>query len=427
MKPFGKITLRKGIVHACNSFASDSFYRNTLYLLLNMGIATVTGFLFVLICAHLYSQTDFGYATSLLGALGVATAFSNVGMNRTLVRFMGKSSKKSQDLVTGIFLVSGFAILSGLVLSRYFSSFGIKHPDAMVVIVFVATVFLMSIKALFDNVFIAIRESSGTLIENTLFNVVRLFFPVLVVGSGYLGIFGAQLVAVLFALVASMIVLRRYHGFTFLVKPSKSSMSGKWRYAIGSYTSDLTGGLPASVVPIIVVAKLGPVAGALWFVAMRIINVLLSVSASINQAMFAEMSNAEGSINRFLKKATVSMYSVLTPISIAVFVLAPYILRIFHGNYVSAEHVLRLMTVFALIGVANYITGSILQVYKLVIYLTLVNIANALVVIVYCLYFANSLNGIAVGWVLGEIVNFVLFVGGGVFVTHRNHGALVID
>lgn len=427
MNPIGKRFLRERITHIYSSFIGDSFYRNSMYLLINMGVSTGMGFLFVLVCAHLYSQADFGYATALLGALGVATGFSNMGMNRTLVRFMGKSEKRSQDLVTGIVLVSVISIVSGFILSRFFTSFGIKHSDPVVVTVFIVTVFLMSIKALFDTAFIAIRESSGTLVENTLFNTVRLIFPVLVVGSGYIGIFGAQLAAVSFALVAAVFILRRFHGFTFLVKPSRSSMSGKWRYALGSYSSDLTGGLPASVVPIIVVAKLGPVAGALWYVAMRIINVLLSVSAAINQAMFAEMSNAEGSINQFLKKATVSMYGALIPFSVAVFVLAPNILRIFHGNYASATHVLRLMTVFALIGVANYITGSILQVYKMVFYLTIVNIANALVVIIYCLYFARNLNGIAVGWVLGEVVNFALFVGGGVFVAYRNHGALVID
>lgn len=427
MHPFRKMALVQRFSRVYRSFIGDSFYRNSMYLLINMGVATGTGFLFVIVCTHLYTQADFGYATSLLGALGVATAFSNIGMNRTLVRFMGKSERKSQDLATGIVLVSGFAILSGFVLSRYFSSFGIKNAGSTVVVIFIVTVFLMSIKALFDNVFIAIRESSSTLIENTIFNLVRLVFPILVVGSGYIGIFGAQLAAVIFALAASMIILRRYHGFTFLVKPSKTSMSGKWRYALGSYTSDLTGGLPASVLPIIVVARLGPVAGALWYVAMRIVNVLLSVSASINQAMFAEMANAEGNINNFLKRASVSMYGALLPLSAGVFVLAPFILRIFHGDYVSATHVLRLMTVFALIGVANYITGSILQVYKMVIYLTLVNIANAAVVIIYGLFLARNLNGIAVGWVLGEIVNFVLFVGGGVYVARRNHGSFVID
>jgi O-antigen/teichoic acid export membrane protein len=318
-------------------------------------------------------------------------------------------------------------MLSGILLSHFFSSFGIKHAGPLVVTIFVVTVFLMSIKSLFDNVFIAIRESSGTMIENSIFSAARLLFPILVIGSGYIGIFSAQLAGVIFALAASVILLKRYHGFTFLVKPSKTSMSGKWRFALGSYTSDLTGGLPSSVLPIIVVARLGPVAGALWYVAMQVTNVLLSVSASINQAMFAELANAKGNINKFLRKASISMYAVLIPLSATVFVLAPYILRIFHGNYVAAEHVLRLMTIFALIGVANFITGSILQVYKMVIYITIVNIANAAVVIIYCLLFAHNLNGIAIGWVLGEVVNFILFVGGGAIVARRNHGNLVIN
>jgi O-antigen/teichoic acid export membrane protein len=417
----------QSIARAYRSFVGDSFYRNSMYLLINMVVSTGTGFLFVIVCTHFYSQADFGYATSLLGALGVATAFSNIGMNRTLVRFMGKSANQSQDLVTGILLVSGFAAMTGIVLSHFFTSFGIKHADTEVILIFIFTVFLMSIKALFDNVFIAIRESSGTLIENSIFNTVRLLVPIVVIGTGYIGIFSAQLIAVAFALAASIIVLRRYHGFNFLVKPSRTSMSGKWRFALGSYTSDLTGGLPSSVLPIIVVARLGPVAGALWYVAMQITNVLMSVSASINQAMFAEMANAEGNINKFLKRASISMYGVLIPLSAAVFLLAPYILKIFHGNYVSADHVLRLLTVFALIGVANFITGSILQVYKMVVYITIVNVANAAVVIIYCLFFAHNLDGIAIGWVLGEIVNFVLFVGGGVFVARRNHGNFVIS
>jgi O-antigen/teichoic acid export membrane protein len=427
MDEIRKVAVGRRITSAYRSVVVDSFLRNSSFLLINMVVGTATGFFFVLVCTHFYSQADFGYATSLLGALGVATAFSNIGMNQTMLRFLGKSETQSQDLVTGILIVSGFAMLSGIVLSLFFSSFGIKHTDPLVITVFIVTVFLMSIKALFDSVFVAIRKSSGTLIENSIFSSVRLLFPILVIGSGYIGIFSAQLAAVMFALAACVVVLKRYHGFSFLVKPSKASMTGKWRFTLGSYTSELTGGLPSSVLPIIVVAKLGPVAGALWYVAMAITNVLLSVSASINSAMFAEMANARGSINKFLKKATISMYGVVIPLSAIVFILAPVILKIFHGNYAVDEHVLRLMTIFALIGVANFIAGSILLVYKMVIFTTLVNVANAAVVIFYCVFFAHTVTGIAVGWVLGEIVNFILFVGGGVVVAHRKHGNFVME
>lgn len=422
MHPLKKGALLTRTSRIYRSFIDDSFYRNSMYLLVNMGVSTCSGFLFVVICAHLFSQASFGYATALLGALNLATSIANVGMNRTIVRFMGRSKNQSQDFVTNILLVAVFATLSGVVLSAFFSSFGIKHVDPLVVTVFIVTVFLMSIKALFDNVFVAIRESSGTLIENSLFCLARVLFPFFVVGAGYLGIFSAQLAAVFFALAASVILLRRRHGISLLVKPSKASMDGKWGFALGSYTSDLVGGLPASVLPIIVVARLGPVDGALWYVTMQIINVLLTVSSTVNQALFAELANTEGNINRFLKRASLSMYGLMIPLSVTIFLLAPFILRLLHGNYVVAENVLRLMTIFALIGVANYITGSILQLYKKVLYLTIVNTANAVVVIFYCLLYAHNLDGIAFGWMYGEVVNFFLFVIGGVVIARRHHG-----
>jgi O-antigen/teichoic acid export membrane protein len=427
MQPTGKISVRRHAANFYRNFVGDSFYRNSTYLLINMVVSTGSGFLFVVICAHLFTQASFGYATSLLGALGLATAFANVGMNRTVVRFMGRSTNQSQDLVTNILLVSGFSLLSGIILSHFFSSFGIRHVDPLVVIIFISTVFLMSIKPLFDNAFIAIRESSGTLIENSLSCVARVLFPLFVIGSGYIGIFSAQLAGVILAIAASVYLLKRRHGFNFLVKPSRTSMDGKWRFALGSYTSDLVGGLPTSVLPIIVVARLGAVAGALWYVAMQIINVLLTVSGTVSQALFAELANAEGNINRVLKKASLSMYALLVPLSVGVFVLAPYILRLLHGNYVAAEHVLRLMTIFALIGVANFITGSILQLYKKVLYITVVNTANAVVVIFYCLLFAHNLDGIAIGWMLGEVVNLVLFVVGGIVVHRQYHGNILVD
>src|SRR6202012_1304563 len=154
----------------------------------------------------------------------------------------------------------------------------------------------------FDNVFVATRSALGTLIENSIYCMARVVFPMIVIGLGFMGIFSAQLVAALAAVVVSLALLSKVHGFKLKTLPSKKSMRGKWRFAFGSYTSDLIGGLPASVLPIIVVAKLGPDQGALWYTVMQIINLLLTVSASINQAMFAEMSNASDEIFKFVRQ-----------------------------------------------------------------------------------------------------------------------------
>jgi len=405
-------------------FVQDSLYRNSTFLLINLGITTTAGFLFVVICTRLYSQKQVGYATSLIGALTLATAIADMGMSRTIIRFLGKSNTKSEDLVTKLLMVGVGSLIIGFAFSLCFHSFGLKQANLITACVFTAAVLFGSTKNLFDNVFIANRSSGGTLVENSLFSIARLIFPILVVGTGFMGIFSAQLVGAVVAVIASIVILRARHGFQFAIKPSQDSMSGKWRFTLGSWSSDLIGGLPVTILPIIVVAKLGPLAGALWFVAIQIINFLLSISSAISQAMFAEMANATGSIGKFIKQALFAMYGLLIPLSIAVFALAPYILKVFGPNYGAAEHVLRLMTVFALAGVANFITGSILSLYRKVLYLTFTNAVNALIVIIYALGVAHNINGVAVGWVLGEVANFVLFVGGGLYLAVKHDGEL---
>jgi O-antigen/teichoic acid export membrane protein len=396
-----------------------------MYLLLNMGLAAVAGFAFWAICTRLYPAEEIGYATALFGALGLATSLSNLGMSRTVVRFLGSSKMQARDLVSKLSLVALGATVFGIVLSFFLGAFGIEHSTANVMAIFIATVLFMSVKLLFDNVFIALKSASGTLVENIAFSAVKLVLPLLTVSLGFLGIFSAQLAAAVAAVIVSVLLLRRKHSYRFLTKPSRESMRGKWSFAFGSYSSDIIGSLPANILPIIVVSKLGPVPGALWYIAMLMINLLLAVSSSINQAMFAEISNATGSIWGYVKKASKAMYGLVTPLAILVAVFAPQILAVFGEQYVEAAPTLRIMSLFALIGIANYITGSILAYYKKVLYITLVNVVNASIVGIYCLLFATDLQGIVVAWVLGEIANVLLFVGGCWYFVRKSKGAAV--
>ena len=401
------------------SFMNDSLYRNSSYLLINLGVMAGTGFLFVLICTKLYSQQDIGYATALIGALALATGLANLGMSRTLVRFLAVSETKIKDIITMLSLVLFGSLVVGVLMTFFFRFLGLKNNSALLELMFVISVALMSVKVLFENIFIAILDSVGVLIENLFFSVSRLLIPFAAVGFGYVGIFSSQLVGAVIAVAISAYLLKKRGLFKLRTRPTRYSMKGKWRFAFGSYTTDLVGGLPASFLPIIVVAKLGPVDGSLWYVAMQIVNFLLAISSTINQVMFAEMANSIVGIRGFVIKASIAMYGLVVPLTLLVYLFAPQILRLFSGSYVSATNLLRIMSVFALIGVANYITGSILAFYKKTFYLTMVNTINATVVILYCLLIAHNITGIAIGWMLGEVANVVLFVGGAMYVIYH--------
>ena len=400
-------------------FINDSLYRNSLYLLLNMGVNTVSGFIFMLICTRLYPQEEVGYAIAMISALGLALSFSNIGMNRTIARFFGTSDTKSRDMATKISLIICTSLLVSIVMSFFFKPLGFKDTSLVTAGMFVVTVLASSVKALFDNAFVATRLSSGVLISSVLSNVTKLALPFVLVAAGFMGIFGAILASTVMSVVASIYVLRSKANYKLLTRPSHKSLQGKWRFAFGSYSSELIGNLPISIVPLIVISQLGPKNSALWYAAMQFTNFLLMVSSSVNQAMFAEMSNSKSSIYIFIKKASIVMYGLMIPLSICVSIFAADLLGLMGKEYVAAAPLLRLMAMFALIGVANYITGSILAYYKKVLYLTFVNVCNAAVVIAYCLWIASDLKGIAFGWMWGEVANVALFVGGAAYMLRK--------
>jgi O-antigen/teichoic acid export membrane protein len=409
----------KRIVAGIKTLSTDSLYRNSFYLLINMGISAATGFLFWILCARLYPNEDVGFATALLGALGLGAAFSNLGLNRTIVRFLGGSKTQAQDIVTKLALICVGSLIAGTIMSFCLRSFGLTHVSPAVMLLFVFAVVATSAKSIFDNAFIALRSASGTLIENTVANLLKLALPIFMVSWGFMGIFSAQLVAAIGAVLCSAVILRKKFAYKLRVKPSYASLQGKWRFMFGSYTSDMIGGLPSNILPIIVVAKFGPVQGGLWYASMLLVNFLLLVSSTINQVMFAEISNTKGSIKKPVQKALVAMYGLVAPLTVLVIVFAPNLLGLFNESYKSATPILRLMALFALLGVINYVTGSILALYKKVAFLTFANIANVLVVVLYCYLQATDLRGVVAGWVWGEVVNIVLFVGGAIYYTKQ--------
>lgn len=398
----------------------DSLYRNSLFLLVNMATTTLVGFAFWVVCARLYSRTDVGYATALVGALGLAGSIASLGLNRTIVRFLGKSENKPQEITTKLTLICLVSLVVALVMSMFLRTIGIRNATPITALVFVLTVVVTSAKSVFESVFIALRSASGTLIANTVANVGKLAFPIFAVSAGMLGIFGANLVAAGGAVICSLILLRGRFGISLRKAPSASILQGKWPFMLGSYASDIIGGLPANVLPIIVVSKLGASQGALWYTVALLINFLLLISSTINQVMFAEISNATGSIRQPVKKALVGMYALVAPATVVVIVFAPTLLRAFNSSYVEATHVLRVMAAFALLGVINYVAGSIVAFYKKVAFLTFANAANAALVIAYCYLFATNLEGILAGWIWGEIVNLALFMGGAVYYMRRS-------
>jgi O-antigen/teichoic acid export membrane protein len=377
----------------------DSLYRNSIYLLSNMGITAITGFAFWIIAAHLFTTANVGKATALIAAISLVASLSSLGLTRTVIRFLTKSDNRSQDIATKIFLSIVAAIFFSILVS-----FFLPH---------------LRIKNLLDNIFIAFRASHHTLIENTTANVSKLFLLILMTSMGYVGIFVSQVGAALLALFVCLFLLSSRHGINFRVKPSIGTMSGLWSFSIGSYMNDIIGFLPNTLIPLILIHQIGPTNAALWYIAMQIYMILFLIGQSVSESFLAEASHKEEHLRDYAIRATKSLYAALIPAILSVIIFAPIILEIFGAEYRQAVPLLRILAITSIMVAGSFIGGTVLTIFKKIWYLAITNVVNAVVVIGGCLTFGSSLDRFGSIWFVGEAVNLLLFGTGALYVMQR--------
>jgi O-antigen/teichoic acid export membrane protein len=397
----------------------DSLYRNSIYLLSNMGITAITGFAFWIIAAHLFTTANVGKATALIAAISLVASLSSLGLTRTVIRFLTKSDNRSQDIATKIFLSIVAAIFFSILVSFFLPHLRINHVSKWIILLLIVSGVITVLKNLLDNIFIAFRASHHTLIENTTANVSKLFLLILMTSMGYVGIFVSQVGAALLALFVCLFLLSSRHGINFRVKPSIGTMSGLWSFSIGSYMNDIIGFLPNTLIPLILIHQIGPTNAALWYIAMQIYMILFLIGQSVSESFLAEASHKEEHLRDYAIRATKSLYAALIPAILSVIIFAPIILEIFGAEYRQAVPLLRILAITSIMVAGSFIGGTVLTIFKKIWYLAITNVVNAVVVIGGCLTFGSSLDRFGSIWFVGEAVNLLLFGTGALYVMQR--------
>jgi hypothetical protein len=100
------------------------------------------------------------------------------------------------------------------------------------------------------------------------------------------------------------------------------------------------------------------------------------------------------------------------------------LLRMFGAAYGhAAVGLLRYLIVSAVMVAANFIFGTVLYLDKRVFFSTIVNAANAAVVLLLAILASSSLVDIGRAWFWGEVVNVVLFGAGAWWVVRNRREA----
>lgn len=387
----------------------QSLYRNSIFLLLTGVINGGFSFLYWVLAARLYSQAQVGQATAIFAAVSITATCGTLGFNNSLIHYLPGAEDRSALLSTAFTVVSVAAMAAGLgfllLVPLIAGKLDVVRHTALYVLVFEFFVISSSLSRVLDNTFTAYRSAHYTMIRSVLLNIFELTLLVVLVGSGSLGIVASYSFAFVAVALISFGVLRRQFGVELRPRIALRTVRTMASYSLVNYLTTLVSSLPAFVLPLIIISRLGPKSSAIYFVAYNVASVLFLIPLGVANAMFAEASHDEHALRQLLVRAARLTFILLLPAVVALTIFAPDILDLFGPRYSGGgASVLRILGLSGLCFAIVYPCGAILNVIRQLWLLTLVTLCGSVIVLALpAVLISNGagLTGAAWGWLIG--------------------------
>jgi len=398
--------------------------------MLSTFIGAFFGFFFWIINARLFTVEQVGLATTVISLVSLFNIISSLGLNVGLIRFLPKSSTKNDDINSSFTLNAIVSLIIVIVFIFNIETFSPKlsflKTNYVFIISFLLFVMFSSINSLLESVFIAYRSAKYVLVKNTILNVGKLFFPLLLISFGAYGIFSSVGIATAISTVFSIVILSRVFNYRAKIHINSGVIRKYASYSFKNYLSSFLNLLPPMLLPIIITNKFGPKESAYFYVAFMIASLVFTVPIAVTQSMFAEGSHDETQVSNHAKKSIVIIFGILIPLIIIFSLFGNYILLAFGKRYSEeAFMLLRLLIASSLITSTNYIIGTVLKIFNRVNFLIFGNLIGSGIIIYYAYSdFSHNLLNVGLGWIIGQLVITVIYGFGFYYFKNENRKTL---
>lgn len=373
------------------------------------------GFVFWIICSRLYTPNEIGLATSLISVASLLTAFGLFGLNNAIIRFLPISDVKNR-LISTVLAITAFGSI--LASTLFFLWAHLTHSPiiqlgtlSVVAPIFTLFIFLQVTGVIFDSIFIAERSAKYILFKNSIFSVAKLALPFLFVFLGSIGIIYSITTATLLAWFVGLLWLIIKFSFRPMF-PKANAISGIGGFATSNYFGSIFAMLPSSLLPLIIMSRLGPKEAAYFYMPLMIIGLINVIPSANAQSLFAEASSDEKGLPNHLRKALRYLFLLLLPAVAATIVFGHIILGFFGSEYVeSGATVLQILAVASLFGALNYFGDTILNIKKLSGLYVAMNAFNALTIVLLAYTVAPlGLTAIALSSLAGQALTLLVYI-----------------
>ncbi len=369
------------------------------------------GAIFLLIATHVWEPHSIGVVSAIFGATGIVETIALMGMPAMIVGYLAREPDQALlmrgalvvSVSVGIVLVAALWLIPGH-LGVPLDKIGVGAPwgFAMVMVVVVGTI----VGAVIDPAFLARQEVSWSVSKDLVATVVRFIALAILAGSGTDGYLGVAVIYIGSAALIDICLLR--WRLKHVPRPRRSLGLGlvrsHVRFAAGNQISVLVSILPPSLVPLIVLSRLGAAAAAYAAIPMALIWFLNIVPSMTAQSLFAEIAAHPDELMVPIRKALRAAYIVTLPLAVIIIAAAPRLLQFFgHGYSLNGRDLLRWGAASCIFFCLNYISDIVLLSRKYVgAYVAANVIGSAFVLLSMFISVRHGLGGLGVGWFLGQ-------------------------
>lgn len=405
------MSLKAIVTSTLYNYTSNRLLHNALNLMLSSGIISLFGFIFWIIIARNFTSQDIGVATTLIASALLVALLSQSGFDTTFIRFLSKSKNKSEYINTGL-VISGLtsiiiATAYCFIVPRFSTDLSFLSNNPLYMVGFVLFALFATWNTLTNAALIAYRRTRYILIIDTIFSIVKISLPFLITSGGAMAIFIVVGIAQVVNVALSLFVLIKYFGYKPKMMIDRGIISDTKRYSAGVYSSSVINLLPDSLLPLIVINQLDASNAAYFYIAFAIANLVYTIVFAITQALLAETANDEKHFREHARKGIKFAILLLTPVIVAVIILAPYILKIFGDEYAAGG--VEMLRIMALSG--YFVMGySFLSFYykhsKRLLPLVIMTSVNAIVILGLSIPLSNEygLAGVGWAWMIGTAI-----------------------
>ncbi len=352
------------------TIGSDFLISNSIYLFINNILGAAVGFLFWIVAANLFSETEIGIATALLSASSLIAGISNLGLGLALIRYINQLSNKEGDelintsicwsLLTTVLISAVYLLL----LTKSTSVLSFITNNSIWNLVFVLGTAAMVLVTLTDQILLAHFSGKIVFLRSLIMHLIKLTFPLFLIFilNGPEAVFITFTIASLASTGFSSFQLKRNLRPKYVFKPNLNFILDNHNilgYALSNHIGSYFISLPYMIAPLIIIERFGETIAAQFYIGSMMAMLINSLAMSLSTSAFIQGSTKEGDTTPLIRALKI-MALIILPITIVLYLASPLILKLFGSSYLQGIQLIRSLIIaapfsgFALFFVANW-------------------------------------------------------------------------